>query len=312
VLLVVADILIGTKTWPSRWPPRFLFVGPDDWHFGKRQASSDCPRLFATVAEVAGQVGAGPPDEIWISYGNEFYLSQARRGPLGLFVTGRRVLVIGLGVMGLLNMSELKALVAHECARSGRAVSFLRRFLLEGAFTLREATRRLARSGRLNPFYWVLFAYNKLYGMLAAVYIRSCVYRADHVASTHYGVDVFLSGLRKLCTDGALCEQMVRSNITKQLKEKKAFINVYKGFRDYLRMRTDQERRHYDDRLLNESRSRFDDHPTFGERAAALADLPSAPDNDRTPAMGMFDYPEEKEKELTDWLTEIVNLIISA
>src|SRR5437879_3353436 len=92
----------------------------------------------------------------------------------------------------------------------------------------------LASGGAINyanPFYWFLFLYYKCYSLLSAGFSRSREFLADRMACSLYGTDAFLSGLRKVCTDGSLFEMTMYKSIGAQLKQKRAFVNMYAAFR---------------------------------------------------------------------------------
>ncbi len=240
---------------------------------------------------------------------------QAGRGPFGCFGGRKRVLMVGMCVMHYLSISELKSILAHEYAHFSHADTFWSRFLFQVTLSLRVAMREMAKSGGwvtyVNPFFWFFFLYSKSYSMLSAGFSRSREYLADRMACSVYGSDVFTRGLIKVCTDGSLFEQTVYGNIVKLLKQKKAFVNMYKAFREFReKAYTDEERRKLYKKLLNDKPSLFASHPTFGERLAAAKTLPTAKKNDQTSSLQLFDKPEEKEKEMTDWLTEIVNRVL--
>jgi len=124
------------------------------------------------------------------------------------------------------------------------------------------------------------------------------------MAATLYGSDQFATALTRVCTDGALFEMTVYTNIAGLLQEQRAFVNMYEAFHAYREEQMSREEREaLYQKLLAERGSLFASHPTFAERIEAIAALPKAEQPDDRPAMDLFDSPEEVEKELTEFLT---------
>src|SRR5262249_48019020 len=155
------------------------------------QEREDCPKLFAAVEEVAKRVDTEPVDEIWISPGAAFYVTQAGRGPLGVFGGRQRLLMLRPCVVGYLSGSRAEAILAHEYAHFSHADTFWSRFLFQVTLSLRVAMREMAKSGGwityVNPFYWFFYLYNRSYSMLSAGFSRSREYLADRMACSLYG-----------------------------------------------------------------------------------------------------------------------------
>ncbi len=99
----------------------------------------------------------------------------------------------------------------------------------------------------------------------------------------------------------------IYQNIAHLLEQEKAFVNMYSAFHEFRNQGLNaQEREDFYRRLLEAKGSLFASHPTFGERIEAVAPLPRAAQTDATPALQLFENPEETEKELTEFLTGYV------
>ena len=223
--------------------------------------------------------------------------------------------LITMGLQGttqyFLTVSELKAILAHEFAHFSHADTYWNRFLFQVTLSLRTAMREMARTGGtltyVNPFYWFFWLYSKSYSLLAAGFSRSREFLADRMACTLYGSDVFARSLRKVCTDGTHFEGMIYNDIVRLLKAKKAYVNMYLAFRKHRDENlTDEERRKLHKDLLDDKPSVFRSHPTFRERMEAARQLPRAAQSEDASALQLFDDPEQVERELTDFLTEVV------
>src|SRR5262249_33116095 len=130
-------------------------------------------------------------------------------------------------------------------------------------------------------------------------------------ACSLYGSDIFARALRKVCTDGTHFEMTVYQNIVRLLREKKAYVNMYLAFRKHIDENlTEEERRKLHKKLLEDRPSMFASHPTFRERLEAAKQLPRAQQSLDISSLELFEEPEEVEKELTDFLTEVVARVL--
>jgi Zn-dependent protease with chaperone function/Flp pilus assembly protein TadD len=291
---------------------RALFAGFGKGSFGVLKTADDCPRLYGALEEVARRVDTDPVDEVYVAPGAGIGVHQEGRGPFGLLGTRRRVLTLGLSTLHFLTADELKAILAHEYAHFSHADTFWVRFIHQVTLSIGRAVDGMRRSGgwvcTVNPFYWFFFLYRKAYGMLSSGFSRSREFLADRMACTLYGSDVFAGALTKVCTDGTLFEMTVYKNIAGLLRQKKAYVNMYKAFREYRDGQLSQnERDRLYKKLLQDEESVFASHPTFGERLRAIEGLPKAAKPDATPALNLFEDAERLERELTDFLTEAVD-----
>jgi Zn-dependent protease with chaperone function len=268
--------------------------------------------VYQVLAEVAKRVDTDPVDEVYLAPGSAIGVHQEGRGPFGIFGVKRRVLTLGMSTMHFLTVAELQAILAHEYAHFSHRDTFYSRFIYQVSLSIQQAVNGMGQSGGnlnyVNPFYWFLVLYHQAYSLLSAGYSRSREFLADRMASSLYGSDVFTSALTKVCTDGSLFEMTVYDNIAQLLNQGKAFINIYtasRAFRD--EGLTAQDREGLYQKLLDEKRSVFASHPTFGERIEAVKDLPKAATPESPSALELFDNREEVEKGLTEFLTGFVH-----
>jgi Zn-dependent protease with chaperone function len=247
-------------------------------------------------------------DEVFLAPGSSIGVHQEGRGPFGIFGVNRRILTLGMSTLHFLTLSELQSILAHEYAHFSHRDTFYNRFIYQVQLSIDQALRGMGQSGGavnyVNPFFWFLYLYYKAYNLLSAGFSRSREFLADRMASCLYGSDVFATALTKVSTDGTLFEMTIYNNISKLLAENKSFVNMYSAFQSYRdEQLSEQERDELYRKLLEEKESLFASHPTFQERVAAIAELPRAVNPDDTPALQLFDEPEEMEKELTEFLT---------
>jgi Zn-dependent protease with chaperone function/Flp pilus assembly protein TadD len=312
VKLVVIIVVVGLG---SVWAVlKSLFARAGSGSFGIQKNPEDFPRLHQALLDVAKRVDTEPIHEVYLAPGSSIGVHQEGRGPFGIFGIKRRVLTLGMSTLHFLTVSELKSILAHEYAHFSHNDTFYSRFIYRVQMSIESALRGMGETGGklnyVNPFFWFLYLYYKSYELLSAGYSRSREFLADRMACTLYGSDVFASALRKVCTEGALFEKTIYGNISGLLSEGKAFVNMYEAFRNYRNEQlNDEDRSNLQKELMEEKESLFASHPTFKERVEAVEALPRASEADATPAVQLFDHPEELEKELTEFLTAFVEHI---
>jgi Zn-dependent protease with chaperone function len=305
-LVVIVFIVGGLSAWAVF---KSLFTRPPTGGFGLLKTSEQVPRLHQLLAEVARKVDTDPVNDVFLAPGAGIGVHQEGRGPFGMFGINKRVLTLGFCTLRFLTVGELKAILAHEYAHFSHSDTFYSRFIYQVHMSIEEALYGMKAAGgvitNLNPFYWFLWLYYKSYSLLAAGYSRSREFLADRMAATLYGSAQFKNALEKVSTDGTLFEMTMYNNISALLSEQKAFVNMYEAFTQYRNEQISHDDRNklYQD-LLGEKGSLFASHPTFAERAEAIATLPAVVDPDDRSALELFDRPEEIEQELTKFLTE--------
>ena len=291
-----------------------LFASFSKGSFGILKRADDCPRLYEVLRDVARRVDTEPVDEVYLSPGAMIGVHQEGRGPFGIFGGKRRVLTLGVSTMHFLTVNQLKSILAHEYAHFSHKDTFYSRFIYQVSLSIRKAVEGMSQAGGwltyVNPFYWFFLLYSKAYALLSAGYSRSREFLADRMAVSLYGSDVFAKALETVCIDGALFESTAYHNIAELLRKKKQFVNMYLAFRRYREQNVNAKERDKRCRdLLNEKESLFDSHPTFAERLAAVQALPKAEKTDVESSMTLFEEPEEIEKELTDFLTGVMDYV---
>src|SRR5262249_26552849 len=121
----------------------------------------DAPGIFVIVAEVARKVGSPEPDEVRLTYLPCCGVLEQRRW-CGLR-SRRRVLVVGLPLLYVLSVEELRAVVAHELAHLSRGDAALAFVVSQFLDSLEQAIDAGSRRswGWLSPcviFAWLVRA----------------------------------------------------------------------------------------------------------------------------------------------------------
>ncbi len=190
------------------------------------------PNFFAFLDTLIEDIGAPRPKKVFITHtvnAAVFYDSSA----LSLFLPTQKNLLIGLGLVNSLNVSELKAILAHEFGhfsqksmKLGSYVYISNQIVSEMIWGRDALDRFLWRiSGwdiRIAVFSWAFLAFvwvirqilsilYRVINLLDAALSRQMEFNADRVAVSTTGSDAIVNGLYKLgfsdaCLDQALIE----------------------------------------------------------------------------------------------------------
>ena len=131
--------------------------------------------------------------------------------PSALLGKGTRVLELGLASLAGLRVDEFRAVLAHEYGHFGHGDTRWSSFSAALGNSLLEALREMPGPGTaggqgtgtqalfaLNPAYWILRLFHRLYTRVTNKFSRLGEVRADAVAVQTYGSDAFASGLTRL------------------------------------------------------------------------------------------------------------------
>jgi heat shock protein HtpX len=272
----------GLLAWAA-WPRRERFEPP-----GPRLTEAEHPRLFAFIHDVARRMGTAPPDEVYLVEDVNAYVCQVG-GVLGL--GGRRVLSLGLGLLAVDNLSQLRAAVAHEL---GHFVGGDTR--LAGALCATRAAMVRTLGGR-SGFTWVPETFLRL--------TQARGRRQELVADTWSvrlaGKAAHLSGLRCEAVHALGYRRFVEQEVRPLALHGVLPDNLFEGYRRYLASSAWAEGALEREAAVPARACRPDDsHPSTHERIAfaQALDVPEVPE-DPTPAASLLTDAEALERHFT-------------
>jgi Zn-dependent protease with chaperone function len=237
------------------------------------------PELVAAVRDVAAQMQTRPPDEVRISADVNAYVRESG-GLLGLR-RGRRVLVVGLGLVEAVDADELRGVLAHEMGHYAGGHTALGPVTYRTAESLRRIVVRTQGSGVLHA---IFVRYYRLFMRLTQSMRRAMELEADAAAARIAGRDAFVSGLRRVETSARAFGFFLENYVSPQWRMGYAPDNLFTGYRNLLTDATRvAEMEGVRAALEKQATDRWDSHPSLAERVAAVQKLPASghPRDDR-------------------------------
>ncbi|MEV7009882.1 M48 family metallopeptidase [Streptosporangium sp. NPDC051022] len=205
-------VMMAMTLIPTFWVLRGLFssdtgAGPDPHVVPV--SPEQVPDLWATVRELAGEVGTRPPSAILLTGEVNAQVAEETR-LLGL-VGGTRRLYVGLPLLAGLSAGELRAVLCHELGHYAHAHTRLGAVTYRGHLALRATLDRLERSRRPVPgvrgprqsnvpvswIWWPFLGYARLYFWLSSAVNRRQELQADAAAARGVGAEVTAEALRR-------------------------------------------------------------------------------------------------------------------
>ena len=262
---VFGAILIAVSIIPR--PSRFAPPGPLLNPAGQ-------PRLFSELNGVARAVGEPMPAEVYIT--PEMNAGVFQRG-------SRRVMVLGLPLMQVMSVSEMRAVIAHEFGHYHGGDTKLGPWVYRTREAIERTLRTVSRQGSLLLIPFLL--YGRLFMRVSQGVSRQQEFAADLLAARTVGARPMIEGLRKLARGSIAFNTYWRQEYV-PLVEAGFQPPLAEGFSRFLAepaimKEVDSATQQ---RLAEEKSDPYDSHPPDAERIAALAALAAGPDPPHEPA----------------------------
>lgn len=296
------------------------------------------PRLFAFVRQLAHDVGTPFPKKIYLSpdvnaavfYDSSFW---------SMFLPVRKNLQIGMGLVNAINLSELKAVIAHEFGhfsqRSMKLGSFvynvnkvLHNMLFENTGYVNTLNAFASVSGVFTFFAHITVAIVKgiqsvlrsMYGLVNKGYMglsREMEFHADAVAASVSGSESLVTALRRVELADTSYQEVIR-HCNELIPQKKKVTGLFDDQQTVLRHLAREHELDIrngqvviTDQFLNgqqKNRVNFKDqwasHPLRSEREAHLRQLGIEAEEYDQPASRLFDNWENYQTILTNKIYE--------
>ena len=282
VLLFVAyEVFTNTHGYPSVKLGGFCLVGAGIimWSIlprfdkfrapGPQLTESDQPELFALLKSVANDAGEAMPSEVFLLSDVNAWVAQ-RGGVLG--VGSRRIMGVGLPVLQILNVTELRAVLAHEFGHYYGGDTRLGPLVYNMRAAMGRTIHNLARRNSIlqAPFVWYGTGALKLTQDVS----RRQEHSADELAARLAGPEHLSDALRKIHGAQAFLPYLIQE--ISPLLDQDVRPKLAEGFGQFLAAPRIQ--RAVDEQLAEEIANgkgeQFDSHPPLQERLQALSQLP--------------------------------------
>jgi Zn-dependent protease with chaperone function len=251
--------------------PRFSkWVAP-----GPVITEAEQPRLFALIREVATQMNQPMPQEVYLIPDVNAFVANVG-GFLGL--GGRRVMGVGLGLLAVDNVSQVRATIAHEFGHFAGGDTKVGGLVYATRGVMIRTLQNLANAGSIlaKPFEWLFTLYLRITQAIS----RQQELLADEWSVRIAGKTAHVTGLRQEALHGSSFGLFVQHEVQPLATFGVAPRNVFEGFRKFSGSSAFRKLEPVLQKALSESKGDvYDSHPPLEERVAyahalQLPDLP--------------------------------------
>jgi Zn-dependent protease with chaperone function len=293
VWLTLACVVSGTAIVRGLIPRRAKFEDP-----GPRLDPAAQPELHALVSEVAETTGQQPPADVYLAPD----VNAAVTDTGGLFGSGgRRVMIVGLPLLDVLTVGQLRAVLAHEFGHYYGGDTRLGPWFFRTYDAIVRTVQNLENAESIwrKPFEW----YGMFFLRRSAAIKRQQEFLADELAAKAGGKQAAISSLHAVTAAGPAYEGYWSSEVA-PLFDAGTRAPLLAGFRSFQSAETVRTAVEENVRTeLEEGETDpYDTHPSLRERVEALERLPddgrgAAPGEERR-AIELLRDPERAERDL--------------
>jgi heat shock protein HtpX len=276
-LFVAGVIVAGSMMW-SLIPRRDKFTAP-----GLPLERTSHPRLFAEIDSIAGALDEPLPSEVYLIGDANAWVAD-RGGLMGF--GSRRVMGLGLPLLGALNVSQFRAILAHEFAHYYGGDTKLGPWLHKTQMAMIRTFQNMGSVGTamrvalMQVLYRVVFGILNWYWLLFLRAInfvsRRQEFRADELACIVAGPQPLISGLRVIHGAGMAWPAYWKTEVGPMLNS--GFLpSIAGGFSQFLAAPAiaKQVEKGIEKEMREGKTEPYDSHPPLRERIAAAQALPN-------------------------------------
>ncbi len=260
-------------------PERFQPPGP------ALEAASN-PRLFKELNDVASRVGEPMPHEVYLVPDVNAGVRQ-RGGFMG--ARGRRVMLLGLPLLQVLTISEMRAVIAHEFGHYHGGDTRLAPWIYKTREAIIRTVRQVSGSSSVLhlPFVW----YGRMFLRVTQAISRRQEFAADALAARTVGARPLATGLRTIFGAALAYDGYWREEVVPVLSA--GFLPpLADGFEQFLREPrvADAINRATQEEMKAPRIDPYDSHPSLPDRLKALQGLPPGPEpTTEPPALSLLE-----------------------
>lgn len=257
------------------------------------------PRLLALIDEVAEAMSTKVPDEVHLTPDvNAFVYEQGRI--FGLVRT-RRILGVGLALVNVLTVDELRSVLAHEY---GHYVGGDTR-LAGIVYRIRASLSRTLTHPHSGFIRGLFAAYGRLFLRLTQPISRDQELAADAAAVRIGSARVHSTALQALTGAGGAFDAFMAEYVVPLWREQHRPDNLYQGFRSFLRdpLRREQILGYIDEVKVQEGE--LDSHPSLERRLESIPHPGRGEGSHGSPARDLLVHPDTSERMMTEIVSEL-------
>ncbi len=278
----------GSILW-SLVPRREPFVPP-----GPRVTREEQPRLFEVIDGIARQMGAEVPAEVYLVPEVNAFVTQ-RGGFLGF--GGKRILGLGIPLLAVQNVSQLRSVLAHEFGHFAGGETRLAGVIYATRSAMIRTLENLEKAGRRflqKPFEWMLKGYLRLTQSIS----RQQELLADMWSIRIAGKEAHVSALSLAGIHGTGFSLFLNQEVRPLTEYGVAPDNVFEGYRRFLSSSGWERMQPLVKQMLETADvDPFDSHPPLEERLEFAKTVESAESAiDSTPAYSLLTKSKQLEE----------------
>lgn len=278
---------------------RSVFVRSLDEEPGRKLKELDAPELWKTVRSVADKIGTKPVDEIFLVIGVEIAVME--KGSLIKKLTGRskRYLILGLGALENMNISQFRSILAHEYGHFVNKDTAGGNIAYQVKLSMRHTAYALDQQGMANwtnPAWLFLNTFHKVFSRIIQGASRLKEVLADRYAALAYSPELFEESLKNLIWQSLVFNEKMKLELNLAHEEKRQISNFY-TLPDPNEI-GDVKKEYYE--LLKQNSSPYDSHPAPKERFMYIQNIKQPGGFPDTREMwSLFNNPEEIQIAIT-------------
>jgi heat shock protein HtpX len=315
VVIFLAGIIVAVVILWSLLPRRDKFAAP-----GPCLDASDYPHLYAELARIADALNEPVPREVYLIPDVNAWVAE-RGGTMGF--GSRRVMGLGLPLLRILTISQLRAVLAHEFAHyyggdtrlwpwvHKTRAAMARTLLNLQSDSLADALSRFQRGQLLHHLamaslilYWTFFM------RITQAISRLHEYRADELASYIAGSKALVEGLSAIHGASAALPLFWRTEMVPAMDAgfRPSFTD---GFAKFIAAPAIAAavNKHLQKELKQATTDPYDTHPPLKDRIAAICDGPNGQEANSTQAIALLGSSDGVEIELLQKMAPDRNVV---